>query len=395
MSNSETAKAHGLDGTLVAPDWPPLAPDEVCRVLAAYGFTEPFAILSVSPRPFSAASLVETSAGNVFVKRHARGVRDAQGLCEEHGFMQHLREQGAPVPRVLRTKSGESALETNDWTYEVHEPAAGLDLYEGAISWTPFRSAHHARSAGEMMARLHLAAQGFLTPPRMGRPLVVGFSIFASTDPATAMERYVAARPALQSYLAQRHCAQDALTLLAPFHEELAPHLPDLAPLWTHNDFHASNLFWSSRGTGAHATAVIDFGLCDRTNAVYDLAHAIERNIIEWLVLVNEPARPEEVPEHLDHLSALLEGYESVRPLSSAEALALAPMTALCHAEFALSETDYFLHVLHSRENAWFGCEGYLVLHSSWWRGPGGGKLLDWLRQRAAEKQIVGQRSAR
>jgi nicotinamide mononucleotide transporter len=50
--------------------------------------------------------------------------------------------------------------------------------------------------------------------------------------------------------------------------------------------------------------------------------------------------------------AALLDGYESVRPLSDEEAAALAPMTALCHAEFALSEADYFLGVLHSEEKA-------------------------------------------
>ena len=64
----------------------------------------------------------------------------------------------------------------------------------------------------------------------------------------------------------------------------------------------------------AQATAIIDFGLADRTNAVHDLANAIERNIVEWLVLVNDPAHPEDVPVHLDHLPALLDGYESVRP---------------------------------------------------------------------------------
>ena len=64
---------------------------------------------------------------------------------------------------------------------------------------------------------------------------------------------------------------------------------------------------------------------------------------MEWLTLVNDPAHPEGVAVHFDHLQALLAGYEQVRPLSAAEAAALAPMTALCHAEFALSETDYFL----------------------------------------------------
>ena len=394
MSEGEAVKTHGLDGTLVAPDWPPLTADEVRTVLNAYGVRGPFGILSASPRPLSAASLVSACDGNVFVKRHAQPVRDAESLREEHGFMDHLRAHGAPVPRVLRTKSGESALEMGKWTYEVHEPAAGVDLYEDAISWTPFRSPLHARSAGEMMARLHLAAQGYEAPPRTSRPLVAGFSIFSAADPAMPMEDYIAARPALQCYLAQRHCAEDALSLLAPLHQELAPHSPHLAPLWTHNDFHASNLFWSAAGWDAQTTSIIDFGLCDRTNAVHDLAHAIERNIVEWLALINHPARPENVPVHFDHLSALLEGYESVRPLSHAEAQALAPMTALCHAEFALSETDYFLNVLHSADNAWFACEGYLVLHSNWWRGPGM-RLLDWLRTWAANGRGAGQRTER
>ena len=83
------------------------------------------------------------------------------------------------------------------------------------------------------------------------------------------------------------------------------------------------------------------------------------------------------MPVHLDHLHALLDGYESVRPLSAEEAAALAPMTALCHAEFALSEADYFLGVLHSEEKARMAYDGWLVGHARWFRGPRPRKLLD------------------
>jgi Ser/Thr protein kinase RdoA (MazF antagonist) len=179
----------------------------------------------------------------------------------------------------------------------------------------------------------------------------------------------------LQQYLAQSTCAAQALELLSPFHAELTPLLSHLRPLWTHNDLHASNLFWSDNLPEANATAVIDFGLCDRTTAVHDLAHAIERNIVEWLVLVNDPAHPDRVPVHMDHLWAMLKGYEAERPLSAAEHAALAPILALCHAEFALSEADYFLSVLHSREKAYAACEGYLLSHAQWWCGPGAGVL--------------------
>ena len=91
------------------------------------------------------------------------------------------------------------------------------------------------------------------------------------------------------------------------------------------------------------------------------------------------------MPVHFDHLHALLDGYESVRPLSEQEAAALAPMTALCHAEFALTEADYFLGVLHSEKNARVCVEDYLVGHARWFRSSGGEKLLDAIRHWAAE----------
>jgi Ser/Thr protein kinase RdoA (MazF antagonist) len=384
---STTTKAHGMDGTLVEPDWRPLALDEVRALLRQFaGYGEPIEILSVSPRPFSAASVVRANGRRVFVKRHHRSVRDKEGLLEEHRFLEYLWTHGADVPRVLASSSGESAIEQGEWTYEVHETPAWIDLYEEAISWTPFRSAGHAHTAGKALARLQKTAQGFAAPVRKPRPLVASFSIFAGNDPRAEMKRYLAARPALESYFQGRDNCDRALESLAPFHAELLPLLPSLAPIWTHNDLHASNLFWSDASDNAQAAAVIDFGLADRTNAVHDLAHAIERNIVEWLMLVNDPSRPDAVAIHFDHLEALLAGYEQVRPLSAEEAAALAPMTALCHAEFALSETDYFLSVLHSEEKAPMAAEGWLVGHARWFHSAAGRRLLDTLRRWADKR---------
>ena len=386
---SALLKAHGMDGTLVDPDWPPLTLAELGPLLAQFpDLGEPTQIVSVSPRPFSAAGIVATRKARVFIKRHHRAVRDHEGLLEEHRFLLHLLTHGAPVPRVLISAAGETAIEIGEWTYEVHETPPGIDLYEDAISWTPFRSSAHAHSAGAALACLHLAARDFTAPPRKPRPLVASFTIFAAKDPAQALRLYLAGRPALSAHKDLRACADQALELLAPFHSELAPLLPALPPLWTHNDLHASNLFWSDAGPNAdlaaHVTAVIDFGLADRTNAVHDLAHAIERNIVEWLVLVNDPAHPDRLPIHFDHLQALLDGYESIRPLSSEESAALAPMTALCHAEFALSEADYFLGVLHSEEKAAMAYDGWLAGHARWFSSAPGRKLLDALQRRAA-----------
>jgi len=295
--------------------------------------------------------------------------------------MEHLRAHGAAVPRVYASTAGETAIEAGEWTFEVHEAPPGVDLYEDALSWTPFRSTAHAHSAGEAQARLHLAAEGFDAPRRGARPLVAGFTVFAAEDARAAMARYLAARPALAANGVARGGCDEALELLAPFHAQLKPLLPALKPLWTHNDLHASNLLWSDASGDARAIAAIDFGLADRTNAVHDLAQAIERNVVEWLALRPDGARGEEVHVHLDHMAALLDGYDAVRPLAAEEAAALAPMTALCHAEFALSEADYFLGVLHSEEKARLASIDYLVGHARWFRGAGGQRLLSAIEQ--------------
>jgi Ser/Thr protein kinase RdoA (MazF antagonist) len=381
--------SHGMDGTLVAPDWAPLSLAEIRLVLMRFpGLGLPIEVATTSPRPFSAASVVLADTGRVFIKRHDPRVRDIEGLVEEHRFMHHLRAHGAPVPRVLINADGETAMESEGWNYELHEVPKSVDLYGDALSWTPFRSQAHAYSAGHALAQVHRAAEGFDDAPRKPRPLVASFTVFAGNNPDQALRHYLAARTALSKHDRVKECAHEALTLLAPFHEELLPLLPSLAPLWTHNDLHGSNLLWSDSSDEAAAVSVIDFGLTDRTNAVHDLAHAIERSIVEWLTLADNQTHPEKVPVHFDHLLTLLDGYESVRPLGNDEAAALGPMTALCHAEFALSEADYFLGILGSEEKARMAYDGWLVGHARWYRSGAGSRLLDALRAWASDRVV-------
>jgi Ser/Thr protein kinase RdoA (MazF antagonist) len=389
---STAPRAHGIDGKWVEPDWPPLTLDEVRPILARFPHDiEPKRILSISPRPFSAASVIATRHGRVFVKRHAHSVRDHEGLLEEHRFLAHLIAQDAAVPRVLANEDGETAIEIGEWTYEVHQAPIGIDIYREALSWTPFFEASHARAAGLALAQLHLAAEDYSAPRRLNRPLIAGFTIFAAENTAAALAHYIAERPALAALPIVEAYAEHALSLLEPFHQELRPHLRALRPLWTHNDLHASNILWTSEND-SHAAAIIDFGLADRTNAVYDLAQAIERNIVDWLAL-QPGSTPMNLKVDLPALQALLEGYESIRPLSDAEAAALAPMTALCHAEFALSEADYFLGILHSEPKALVALDQYLIGHAQWFHTDTGSSLLAALRQWEWARKSISQKA--
>jgi Ser/Thr protein kinase RdoA (MazF antagonist) len=209
------------------------------------------------------------------------------------------------------------------------------------------------------------------------------------------MAGYMATLPRLLEYAELRNWQEEFDALLMPFYAEFAPCAKYLEPLWTHNDFHASNLTWTSDGVDAQVREVIDFGLADRTTAIHDVATAIERNVVEWLRM-GEASFDASCAGfvHLDHLDALLAGYEEVRPLSDEEARGLVALLPLVHCEFALSETEYFLSVLKSEAKARLAYEGYFLGHAQWFRSDAGRRLLAHLgrwvdgRVRVAEPSI-------
>ena len=383
MNGTPSQKVHGLTNNWAEPDWPFLTVPELNGILRSFPEARGArAILSYSPRPFSAASVVETPHGRVFVKRHHGKVRDREGLREEHRLLQFLQQRGAKVVRVLADDAGETAIAAAPWTYEVHSLPEGIDLYEKELSWTPFRSAEQARGAGRALAELHSAMAGFGAPARRTQPLVSSFTIFAAQNARTALKEYLAQRPELATYLEASDWRTRAEEIVMPLHVRLRPLLDDLPPMWTHNDFHASNLFWSSAGPNATVQGIVDFGLADRTTAIHDIATAIERNGIRWLELSGSF---EEVV-HLEHILALLEGYEDLRTLSVAEAEAMVRLLPLVHAEFALSEADYFLRVLQSPERAELAADGYFLGHAAWFGSENGRKLLDALENWAGRR---------
>jgi len=392
---SSEVKAHGLEGNLVEPDWPALKLDELNGLLRRYPQAQQAAhILSFSPRPFSAASVVATPLGNVFVKRHHHAVRDRDALLEEHRWLDYLSRRDTLVKKPLEDGSGETAVEIGEWTYEVHPVGDGLDLYETAQSWTPFLSVGHARHAGRALARLHVASAGYDAPARQAGTLVTTFKVFSCADPWPALARYAEERPALQGYLAQRDWLVETRETFLPFHNRLRKFLPLFQPLWTHNDFHASNLFWSDASPQAEVTDIIDVGLADCTNALHDIATAIERNGVEWLE-IHDASRD---PLHLEQIDALLSGYEEMHALSREEAGAMVALLPLVHAEFALSEADYFLRVLKSQEKADLAYLGYFLGHARWFNTDPGKRLLSHLqgwaeshRGKAAARLVVSE----
>jgi Ser/Thr protein kinase RdoA (MazF antagonist) len=376
---------HGMGKDPVEPDWAPLTEGEAGAILARYGEPstgpggEHAEITWWSPRPMSAAALVHGPATRVFVKRHDLRVRTAAQLAAEHAFAAHLRGRGLTVPAVRRTLDGATTVTSGQVVYEVHEVAAGVDLYRDSVSWSPYGSLGHARAAGAALARLHLAAAGFEHPARPPGVLISSCGVVTAADPLARVAELLRQRPGLGGYLGRRPWADDLAPHVLPLIGRAAPLLRGLPRRWGHGDWHPSNLTWTSPAPDAGVVAVFDFGLANQTYAVHDLAVAIERSAVAWLDLADSGQAGIDLPA----VDALLDGYQAVRPLPAAEAAALPRVLAVAHVEYALSEVEYFASVLRSPELADLAYDSYLLDHARWFASPAGEALLAHLGQRA------------
>ncbi|WP_313254791.1 phosphotransferase [Stenotrophomonas acidaminiphila] len=361
-------RVQGLNNDEVPADWPAIAPREIAWLAGRFAqLRGATAAQWHSPRPLSAAALVETAAGRVFVKRHHHSVRDAATLGEEHRFIAHLAAAGVPVVQVLRDHDGATAVEHNGWTYELHTPGNGEDLYRDAVSWTPLTNVAQARGAGRMLARLHQAATRYHAPQRGTHLLVARDDLIRSHDPIAALKADLDNRPGLARYLARIPWEEQLRGIVLPWHAGLAERLRDEPRLWAHNDWHVSNLLWQ----GDTVSTVLDFGLASPTSALFDLATAIERNAVAWLELERGAQAV-----RIDIALALLDGYRQLLPLSAARMHLLADLLPVVHLDFALSEVEYFEGVTGSTANADVAWQPFLLGHAQWFGSAEGQALL-------------------
>jgi len=361
-------RVQGLNNDEVPADWPAIAPHEIAWLAGRFAqLRGATSALWHSPRPLSAAALVETAAGCVFVKRHHHSVRDAATLGEEHRFIAHLAAAGVPVVQVLRDHDGATAGEHDGWTDERHTPGNGEDLYRDAVSWTPLTNVAQARDAGRMLARLHQAATRYHALQRGTHLLVARDDLIRSHDPIAALKADLDNRPGLARYLARIPWEEQLRGIVLPWHAGLAERLRDEPRLWAHNDWHVSNLLWQ----GDTVSTVLDFGLASPTSALFDLATAIERNAVAWLELERGAQAV-----RIDIALALLDGYRQLLPLSAARMHLLADLLPVVHLDFALSEVEYFEGVTGSTANADVAWQPFLLGHAQWFGSAEGQALL-------------------
>lgn len=372
---SSSHRVQGLNNDEVAADWPPISAADIAWLSARYPqLGEHSQPRWHSPRPLSAAAIVDGVDGAVFIKRHHHSVRSAACLEEEHHFIAHLAAAGVPVVQVLAATDGSTAVEHGEWTFELHAVGVGEDVYRDAVSWSLLTDVAQAREAGRMLARLHRAAASYHAPQRSTHLLVARDDLIRADDPIAAIKAELPARPGLARYLARIPWEAQLQRDVLPWHAGLAARLHDEPRLWAHNDWHVSNLLWRD----GQVSTVLDFGLASPTSALFDLATAIERNAVAWLELERgmEAVR-------IDIALALLDGYRQVLPLSAARVHLLADLLPMVHFDFALSEVEYFEGVTGSTANADVAWQPFMLGHPAWFHSAPGQALLQALHAAA------------
>ena len=221
-------------------------------------------------------------------------------------LMRHLAHAGIPVPEPQADARGEILHSV------CGKPAAVVNKLHGRSQLAP--QAVHCAAVGAMLARMHLAGQGF----ERQQPNLRGLPWWNETVPVVLAHLDAEQAALLQSELAyQNHiAASSAYTAL--------PRGP------VHADLFRDNVMFD----GEQLTGFFDFYFAGVDTFLFDLAVCLNDWCIDWATGAHDAAR----------FDAMLAAYQSVRPLSAAERTLLPAMARAGALRFWISRLwDYHL----------------------------------------------------
>ncbi len=273
--------------------------DLIVAALASYPVGGVTAIEALSGKHRNMPHMVATDRGCFFVKVLAPTFSGAPALEVRHAFIEHLTARAVPVPRLERTRDGQTYTRIGEHVVEVYQFMAGRTYRRG--------DATDAEAAGRALAGLHRAALEFSPPtPGVRRGWVTAEADLARLARfEEQMRTYVPAPEAFAPVEAVKAAIRETSAALA---------VADLPTAMGHGDFLPENLVYRP----AAAALITDFDYCHVGPLVFDLATAMIG------FAGNQPGEPE-AAIGADVVRALLAAYEAVRPLTDAEREALRP----------------------------------------------------------------------
>ena len=213
--------------------------------------------------------------------------------------MKHLADEGIAVPAPQANAQGDILLSV------AGKPAAVVNRLEGSSQLEP--SPAHCHAMGTTLAHMHLTARSYENQ----QPNLRGLSWWNQTVPDILPFLNEAQATILQHELAFQNHVQSTFAYTA---------LPKGA---VHADAFRNNVMF----VDDQLSGVFDFYFAGVDSWLFDLGVCLN----DWCIDLASGAF------HPEHLTAMLQGYESVRPLSAAERALFNPMLRAAALRFWIS----------------------------------------------------------
>jgi homoserine kinase type II len=284
-----------------------LGAEDLARLIGEYGVGELVMAKGIAEGVSNSNWLVETTgsgrSGTRFILTLYERRIDYADLPYFLDLLDHLAGKACPVPRTMHDREGASFRMVEG------KAAALIEFLPGVSPTKP--TAAQARSVGEVLAQLHLAALDF---PR-ARANAMDFAASAAILDACGAERLATIDTGLPAMLDHAHAAA-------------ALDLSTLPASQTHTDLFPDNVLM----LGERVTGLIDFYFACTGPMVLDLAvtHAA------WCFSAGNAYQA-------DLGAALIAGYQSVRPLEDAERALFADVAKGACLRFVASRAEDWL----------------------------------------------------
>jgi Ser/Thr protein kinase RdoA (MazF antagonist) len=204
--------------------------------------------------------VVTTPVRRLVLRRHRR--TDRSVVEREHDVIGRARDHGIPAPAAIPTPAGDRVVDHAGRLYSLFSYAPGRQVARDDL--TP----QHARSMGEMLARVHLALEdsAFAPSPVPDRPSRED-TLRRLADIVEVIERHPDPGPQEQWALQRLRSRERWLRSGA----DPVPPAPDPEPLeLIHGDYQESNLFF----TGSAVAAVIDWDKAEPAHPADEIVRA-------------------------------------------------------------------------------------------------------------------------
>lgn len=260
-----------------------ISDEELNALLSNFDLGAPLAFKGIAEGVENSNFLLETEAGQFILTVYEKRVREDE-LPYFLGLTRWLAQHGYPSATPMIDREGEALQRVRG------KPCAIFSFLPGLSVRRP--TAAHCREAGEGLARLHLAAQGF----SMTRPNDLGQSAWGPMF-AKLKNQAEGLKPGLAAVI-----DGDLARIAAAWPSDLPSGV-------IHADYFPDNVFFHPDGRFAGA---IDFYFACNDALAYDIAVALNAWCFEADGSFN-----------ITSARAMLAGYEAHRPLSPAERAAL------------------------------------------------------------------------